>query len=137
VLVIRTATGDDLPAVVELWNTDGGPTRHAGQLAEAVVLVQRDPDALLVAELDGVLVGSLVAGWDGWRFHLYRLAVASAYRRRGVATALLDSAIERAGALGAVAVDTMVHAGNVGAEHFWERAGFDLSTGDRRWSKVL
>lgn len=136
-LAIRAATGDDLRAVVELWNTDGGPTRHAGQLADAIVLVDRDPEALLVAELDGAFVGSLVAGWDGWRFHLYRLAVASAHRRSGVATALIASAIERAGALGAVRVDAMVHAGNVGAERFWESAGFDCGTDDRRWSKAL
>jgi len=136
-LAIRAATGDDLRAVVELWNTDGGPTRHAGQLAHAVALVDRDPEARLVAELDGVLIGSLVAGWDGWRFHLYRLAIASAHRRRGVATALVASAMKRAGALGAVRVDAMVHAGNVGAEYFWASAGFDCGSEDRRWSKVL
>jgi ribosomal protein S18 acetylase RimI-like enzyme len=136
-LAIRAATSDDLPAVVELWNTDGGPTRYAPRLAHAHILLHRDPEALLVADLDGVLIGSLVAGWDGWRFHLYRLAVASAHRRAGVATALLASAVERAGALGAVGVDAMVHAGNVGAERFWASAGFDCGAEDRRWSKAL
>jgi ribosomal protein S18 acetylase RimI-like enzyme len=137
VLAIRAATGDDLPAVVELWNIDGGPTRYAPRLAHARVLLRRDPESLLVAELDGVLIGSLVAGWDGWRFHLYRLAVASAHRRAGVASALIAAAIERAGALGAVGVDAMVHAGNVGAERFWASAGFECGTEDRRWSKAL
>jgi ribosomal protein S18 acetylase RimI-like enzyme len=137
VVALRNATGDDLPAVVELWRREAGPTRHAGKLEEARALVQRDPEALVIAEHDGVLVGTIVAGWDGWRFHIYRLAVASAHRRQGVATALLSSAIERARALGAVRVDAMVNAENVEAERFWQHAGFDRDVADRRWSLPL
>ncbi len=128
---------DDLPAVVELWNAEAGPTRHAGQLPEATVLVQRDPHALVVAELDGAIVGALIAGWDGWRFHVYRLAVASAHRRAGVASALLASAVERARRLGAVRVDAMVNAVNEDAHRFWRSAGFDCDTSDQRWSISL
>jgi ribosomal protein S18 acetylase RimI-like enzyme len=122
---------------VELWNNEAGPTRHAGQLAEAAVLVERDPQALIVAELDGVLVGALIAGWDGWRFHVYRLAVVSGHRRRGVATALIASAIQRAGALGAVRVDAMVHVDNLEAQRFWYSSGFECDTTDQRWSMAL
>ena len=43
--------------------------------------------------VDGdVIVGSIIAGWDGWRAALYRLAVAPAYRRRGIATMLVTEA---------------------------------------------
>ena len=35
------------------------------------------------------IVGSVIAGWDGWRCHLYRLAVAPARRREGIGRALL------------------------------------------------
>ena len=99
--------------------------------------MQRDRDALVVAELDGAIVGALIAGWDGWRFHIYRLAVASAHRRVGVATVLLASAIERARAVGAVRVDAMVNAENVDGQRFWRNAGFDCDTSDQRWSMVL
>jgi ribosomal protein S18 acetylase RimI-like enzyme len=122
---------------VELWNTEAGPTRHAGQMVEATVLVERDPEALIVAELDGVLVGALIAGWDGWRFHVYRLAVVSGHRRRGVATALIASAIQRARALGAVRVDAMVHVDNLEAQRFWRSSGFECDTTDQRWSMAL
>jgi ribosomal protein S18 acetylase RimI-like enzyme len=137
VVALRYATLDDLPAVVELWNAEAGPTRHAGQLPEATVLVARDPHALVVAELDGSVVGALIAGWDGWRFHIYRLAVTSGHRRAGVASALIDSAVERARALGAARVDAMVNAENVDAQGFWRSAGFDCDTADQRWSLPL
>jgi ribosomal protein S18 acetylase RimI-like enzyme len=136
-VALRNATLHDLHAVVELWEREAGPTRHPGKLEEATALVQRDPEALVIAEHDGVLVGTIVAGWDGWRFHIYRLAVATAYRRQGVATALLSSAIDRARALGAVRVDAMVNAENLEAERFWHRAGFGSDVTDRRWSLPL
>jgi ribosomal protein S18 acetylase RimI-like enzyme len=123
--------------VVALWKAEAGPTRHAGQLPEATALVERDPDALAVAEVDGSLVGALIAGWDGWRFHLYRLAVASEYRRRGVASALIEWANERARTLGAVRVDAMVNAQNVEAQDFWRSAEFECDTTDQRWSLTL
>ena len=39
-------------------------------------LIVHDPAALIVAEEDGRLVGSVIAGWDGWRESVYRLVVA-------------------------------------------------------------
>jgi ribosomal protein S18 acetylase RimI-like enzyme len=137
VVALRYATLDDLSAVVELWNAEAGPTRHAGQLSEATVLVERDPHGLVIAELDGRVVGALIAGWDGWRFRIYRLAVASAHRRVGVASALIASAVERARSLGAVRVDAMVNVENVDAQGFWRRAGFDCDSADQRWSLPL
>jgi ribosomal protein S18 acetylase RimI-like enzyme len=47
---------------------------------------------LILAEADGQLVGSVIAGWDGWRCHLYRLAVAPDRRRQGIGSTLLKQA---------------------------------------------
>jgi ribosomal protein S18 acetylase RimI-like enzyme len=77
--------------------------------AEAVAaLLGRDPDAVILAEHDGVLIGSVIAGWDGWRYHLYRLAVRPGWRRRGVGAALLTAAERRLRDLGATRIDAMV-----------------------------
>jgi ribosomal protein S18 acetylase RimI-like enzyme len=134
---IRTATFADLAAVVDLWNRAGGPTRHPGRVPEATRLLERDPDALLVAAADGRLVGTLVAGWDGWRFHLYRLAVEPGARRQGVARDLVAAARARAVALGASRVDAMVAGENRDAHRFWSAEGFTLEDHDQRWSQVL
>lgn len=135
--LIRTATVDDLPAVVDLWNRAAGPTRHHGRLPEATRLLERDPDALLVAEHDGRIAGTLILGWDGWRCHLYRLAVEPDARRSGVASALVAEARVRAVALGAFRIDAMVDGENPGAHDFWSSAGFDLEAHDQRWSSLL
>jgi len=48
-------------------------------------LLDTSDDALLIAEVDGRVVGTLIAAWDGWRGNLYRLAVLPSWRRRGIA----------------------------------------------------
>lgn len=47
------------------------PARHDPDDADAVVLVL-DQDALLVAARDGRIIGTLIAGWDGWRGSIAR-----------------------------------------------------------------
>ncbi len=134
---IRSATEADIPAVVDLWNRAAGPTRHAGQAPEAEQLLARDPDALLVAEHDGRIIGTLIVGWDGWRCHMHRLATEPDARRAGVARALVAEAGARARARGAVRLDAMVNTENATAIAFWERAGFQRDPEDQRWSLLL
>ncbi|MFT2543482.1 GNAT family N-acetyltransferase, partial [Escherichia coli] len=64
-------------------------------------LLCRDPEAVLVVRSEGRIVGTVIAGWDGWRAHLYRLAVHPDHRRQGLARVLLDAAEDRLRALGA------------------------------------
>ena len=135
-VTIRSAVVADLPAIVDLWNREGGPSRHAGQIAEATHLLERDPEALLIGEMNNEIVASLIVGWDGWRCHLYRLAVDPTVRRSGVAQALVQAAAGRARNLGAPRIDAMVDPDNSDAISFWTSTGFELDE-DRRWSIFL
>ncbi|HEY7106648.1 MAG TPA: GNAT family N-acetyltransferase [Acidimicrobiia bacterium] len=135
---IRTATLDDLDEVVALWREFGGPSRSTTRPDHVRALIERDPDALLLAMDDSrSIVGSLVVGWDGWRCHLYRLAVRSSDRRAGVASALVAHARTRARAVGADRMDAMVHRDNFAAASFWEALGFELQDDDGRWAVML
>ena len=49
---------------------------------------------VLIAEADGVIVGTLVAVWDGWRANMYRLAVEEGRRRQGIARRLIETGEE-------------------------------------------
>jgi ribosomal protein S18 acetylase RimI-like enzyme len=131
---LRNATLDDADEIVALWHELGAPTRTPAQAAHVVRLIERDPDALIVAVDDGHIVGSIVVGWDGWRCHLYRLVVRPEVRRRGIAGVLVAAALRRAAQLGAARVDAMVLRENGGATAFWHAAGFELQDDDCRWS---
>ena len=92
---IRHGGLDDVPAVLDFWLLAAEGTDRRDSPDKVVALIERDPEALQIAELDGELVGTLIAGWDGWRAHLYRLAVHPAHRRKGIATTLLAAAESR------------------------------------------
>jgi ribosomal protein S18 acetylase RimI-like enzyme len=95
------------------------------------------PDAVILAEHDGELIGSVIAGWDGWRSHLYRLAVRPAWRRRGAGSALLQAAEDRFKDLGAARVDAMVLASNELGQNLWHASGYRRQDNWRRWVKGL
>lgn len=136
-LIVRSASAGDIDAVLGVWAVASGPTRLQNDHGVVTRLLGRDPEALLVAEDDGVVVGTLIVGWDGWRCHLYRMAVLTSHRRRGVAAALTAEAERRARALGARRVDAMVNLENASGRAFWEDAGFERDDHDGRWSKLL
>lgn len=136
-LHLRAATGSDLDAVLRFWRIAAEGTSISDDREGLERLLARDPGALLLAERAGVLAGTLIAGFDGWRCHLYRLAVAPDQRRRGVATALLAAAEERFVSLGGRRGDAMVLTGNERAHHMWRAAGYVPEPQWNRWVKPL
>lgn len=137
-VAVRPATASDVPAVLALWQVAAeNASRPADTAAAVSALVERDPEALLLAVEDAEPVGSVLAGWDGWRFHLYRLAVRPDRRRDGVAGLLLDAAEARARALGARRVDAMVLEGNDLGRSLWRSRGYVAQPDWRRWVRPL
>ncbi|MEJ3743362.1 GNAT family N-acetyltransferase [Actinomycetes bacterium KLBMP 9797] len=132
---IRGAQMGEVDAILEFWREAAEGTSVSDDPAGVTTLITRDPEALLLAEMDGRIVGSIIAGWDGWRAHLYRLAVHPEYRRRGIGTALLQAAEQRLIALGARRGDAMVLDRNTLAHHAWSAAGYTRDTPWTRWIK--
>jgi ribosomal protein S18 acetylase RimI-like enzyme len=126
----RAATGADIDAVLELWRTSGGapsPTDNRAALAE---LLRADPDALLIADMRGETIGTLIAAFDGWRGNFYRLAVRADRRREGIARTLVMEGERRLRAGGARRLSTLVDADDPVASAFWRAAGY-RAQGDR------
>ncbi|MBV1944959.1 GNAT family N-acetyltransferase [Streptomyces sp. BV129] len=134
---IRHATAGDIDAVLRFWGEAAKGTSISDDHAGVARLIERDPEALLLAELDGALVGTVIAGFDGWRCSAYRLAVHPGHRRRGLARALLAAAEDRFAALGGRRVDAMVLVRNESAHHAWRAAGYGPEERWRRWVKPL
>ncbi|MBO1332415.1 GNAT family N-acetyltransferase [Streptomyces sp. VRA16 Mangrove soil] len=134
-LRIRSAAPTDLDAVLAFWKVAAEGTSISDDRAGVERLVARDPEALLLAERDGELVGTVIAGWDGWRASLYRLAVHPDARRQGVGSALLTAAEERFVALGGRRGDAMVLDENELAHHAWKAAGYAPQPEWSRWVK--
>ena len=76
-------------------------------------------------ELDGVLVGYSVYGYDGDAFHLMNLAVLPGARRRGLGRVLLEDFLAAARAEGAPDAWLEVAVDNVAALALYRAYGFE------------
>ncbi|WP_236074453.1 GNAT family N-acetyltransferase [Streptomyces tardus] len=134
---VRHARADEAARILAFWRRAAEGVSISDDEDGVLRLITRDPQALLLAEWEGEPAGTVIAGFDGWRCHLYRLAVAPELRRRGVASALLAAAEERFAALGGRRGDAMVLDRNEAAHRAWQSAGYQREPQWSRWVKAL
>jgi ribosomal protein S18 acetylase RimI-like enzyme len=120
----RNGSEQDIAAVLELWRSAGGPAGATDTRAALEHLLRHDPGSLLLADCDGVLVGSLIAVWDGWRGNVYRLVVSRDRRRAGIATSLLREGERHLHRRGARRISAIVADCDPVAVDFWRAAGY-------------
>jgi ribosomal protein S18 acetylase RimI-like enzyme len=123
---IRPATPADIADVLELWSQARSANASTPDTPESLeALLGASPGALLVAEQpEHEIVGALIAGWDGWRGNMYRLAVHPQCRRRGIARALVEHGERHLRGKGARRVTALVAHEEIEAVGFWTEAGY-------------
>lgn len=82
---------------------------------------------VLAARADMALIGSVFAAPKGDALYLTRLAVAPAWRRQGVARALVDAADHEARAIGARRLSLRVRVNLPGNRAYFEKLGFAVT----------
>jgi ribosomal protein S18 acetylase RimI-like enzyme len=122
---LRPAGPADVAAVLALWRDAAAVVSSTDDAGSLRRLMAVDPGALIVATDGPVVVGSVIAGWDGWRGSVYRLAVATGHRRRGLARRLLASAEERLAEMGAARLQAVVVEHDERATGFWRASGWE------------
>lgn len=134
---IRAASPADFAAILALWESID---RHVG-LADTTqaleVLQAHSPDLFLVAESGGRIVGTLIAGWDGWRAQMARLAVHPAKRRRGIARGLVEEGERRLRAKGARRIYALVDERSAPAGPFWAAQGYAANEHVAQYSRNI
>jgi ribosomal protein S18 acetylase RimI-like enzyme len=131
---LRTATPDDIAEILAFWHEAAEPTSTDSAHALAGLL-RRDPGALHIAEVGGRIVGTVIAGWDGWRGSIYRLAVAPDHRRRGLGRALLRASEDHLAALGARRSHAIVVGTDARAVAFWAATDWEHQSEQLRFAK--
>jgi ribosomal protein S18 acetylase RimI-like enzyme len=128
---IRPFRRADTEPVVELWRRCGltRPWNDPYRDIERKLGVQ--PELFLVAERDGRVVASAMAGYDGHRGRVYYLAVEPALQGTGVGGALMSEVEARLLAMGCPKVTVQVRHGNEPVAAFYARLGYaeDGATG--------
>jgi ribosomal protein S18 acetylase RimI-like enzyme len=131
---IRVARASDEAQLVRLdrlsWSPHSGFPSLIQQAGTVFFLTESPPQSFLVGEADGVVVGYIRLGSplplpeNAHVIAVLGLAVAPAARRRGVASALLAAAEERARAHGARKLSLRTFSTNPDAIRLYTRFGF-------------
>src|SRR5256712_9180419 len=134
---LRPCRATDVEQVLELWRRAAAEPSVTDDPDALRRRLERDRSLFVLAWDRGRLVGSLIGGWDGWRGHMYRLAVDPAWRRRGIARRLVEHVEARLRRLGAVRIDGIVVRRNRTGSAFWRALGYRHHVEVTRYVKDL
>ncbi len=128
-ITVRRVTAADAGAVLALWQVvvpvDADPAHPQRDPAASIARKLAFGDGLFwLAEREGRVVGTAMAGWDGHRGWLYSVGVHPEARRAGVGAALVVEAERAVAALGCPKVNLQVFASNGSAQAFWRSVGY-------------
>lgn len=128
-------TPADYDAVLELMqNTPGISLRDADSREATERYLVRNPGMSFVAETEDRLIACVMCGHDGRRGYLQHLLVLPAYRRQGIAQALVERCLTALEPLGIHKCHLDVFKTNTRAAHYWQGQGWTLRTDIDRYS---
>lgn len=87
-------------------------------------LVTKNPLTCFMAEENGKIIGTVLAGNDGRRGYVYHLCVDENFRKQGIGKKLMDTMIDGMKKEGISKVALVVFAYNDSANAFYEKIGF-------------
>jgi ribosomal protein S18 acetylase RimI-like enzyme len=136
-IAIRSCRLEECAAVLSLWERAGAIPSPTDTLEELQRLVRTHGDGFLVAIQGNAVVGSVIAGWDGWRGNIYRLAVASEARRGRLAQRLVREAAVVMTAKGGRRLSALVERHEAHAVGFWDALAEDGWSRDERMMRYV
>lgn len=122
VVVYRPTHFEGVKALWEEAFPDYAPYNRAEQAIPAKL--DEQPELFFVAEQDGAVVGTVMAGYDGHRGWLYSLAVDSQVRRQGLGSRLVAHAEAALAARGCPKVNLQVLPDKPDVLRFYDALGY-------------
>lgn len=123
-LEIRPFQAGEEKAVVDLWQACGLVVGHNNPGRDITRKLEVNPEWFLVGLLDGRLVATCMAGYEGHRGWINYLAVSPEYRRRGHATAMVRKAERLLRQAGCPKINLQIRETNEHVIQFYRRIGY-------------
>ncbi|MGP8292516.1 GNAT family N-acetyltransferase [Vreelandella zhanjiangensis] len=129
---------EDYDAAVALWlSTEGVRLRDADSREGIDKYLKRNPGLSFVAEQQGEVVGTIMAGHDGHRGFVQHLAVAAVCRKQGIGTELVRRCMNALKNEGIQKSHLMLLVDNDAGKRFWKRLGWEFRTDIELHSFIL
>jgi ribosomal protein S18 acetylase RimI-like enzyme len=124
--IIRQYHNDDEKDVIDLWSECGliAPQNNPNKDIERKLKV--NPEWFLVGELEGKIVATCMAGYEGHRGWINYLAVAPQYRRQGYATQIMQEAERILRKAGCPKINLQIRTTNTSVIEFYKAIGYDF-----------
>ena len=124
---IRVYRESDRKEVIRLWEVVF-PAGAAWNKSEEVITTKlsTQPELFFVAAQEERIVGTILAGFDGVRGWVHRLAVCPNQRRQGLASRLMKNAETNLKSIGCPKLNLQVRASNLEVLKFYESLGYTV-----------
>lgn len=128
---IRPLTIDDHADMIALWENSDLEHKPLGRDRYDLfkIEMERDPDLFLGGFEDDVLVGTIIASFDGRKGWMNRLAIHPEKRNRGYAKLLVKEAEKRLREKGARIIGVLVYDSNSPSLELFKLLGYEVFDG--------
>jgi len=123
-VVIRPYCSVDEESVIQLWQACGLVRPHNNPRRDIARKMRVNPELFLVGTMDGSLVATCMAGYEGHRGWLNYLAVAPERQHQGIGSQVVAEAESRLRALGCPKVNLQVRTSNLAVISFYRSLGY-------------
>jgi ribosomal protein S18 acetylase RimI-like enzyme len=119
---------EDYKNIINLWKkTEGvGLSGKDDSKRSIKTFLEKNPNTCFVAETDGEIIGTIMAGNDGRRGHIYHLMVKPEYRKRGIGRKLLETVEKSLKKEGIRKIFLVAFKENKTGNKFWGRSGYEI-----------
>lgn len=125
-MTIRTMTIADYDGLYKLWKSIRGfGIRSVDDSREGIeTFLRRNPSTSVVAEEDGIIVGSVLCGHDGRYGYMYHVCVKEEYRLRGIGKAMVVYCMRALKEVRINKIAIIAFTSNDAGNAFWHKVGW-------------
>jgi ribosomal protein S18 acetylase RimI-like enzyme len=121
---IRIYNAEDEQQIIMLWQECNLTTAWNNPKRDIERKMQDSPELFFVGEINGKIIASCMAGYDGHRGWIYYLAVKPDLQRRGAAATIMKYAEQALREIGCPKIDLMVRKTNHKVISFYHTIGY-------------
>ena len=123
-LVIRPLTDTDIDATISLWQACELTHPHNDPYQDIALARGKANSDVLVAEVEGEIISSVMVGHDGHRGWVYYLSVAPDRQGQGLGQKMIRAAEAFLDKHDIRKLELMVRASNVAVTEFYQKIGY-------------